>query len=122
MTECVSKNIVFLRDLHIDMHVGVYAHEKGKTQPVIINADIYLDEAIRWAEDDIKQTVCYDDINIRIRKVSQKQHFNLLETFLEDIAKDFLSIDIVRGIDIGIEKPSIIKNAKSSGVRIIRYK
>lgn len=122
MSGCTAGNIIFVRDLRIDMHVGIYAHEKGHKQPVIINADIYLAHNIRWEQDDIRQTLSYEEIDSRIQKLSEKQHFNLLETFLELVAKDFLGIDIVHSVDIGIEKPSIMKNAKSAGVRIRRYK
>jgi dihydroneopterin aldolase len=122
MASDISKNIIFVQDLRIDMHVGIYAHEQGQTQPVIINAEIYLDGETRWTKDDIKETLSYEEIDSRIQKISEKQHFNLLETFLEYIAKDFLSIDKVRGINIAIEKPSIMKNAKSAGVRITRFK
>jgi dihydroneopterin aldolase len=104
------------------MHVGIYAHEQGRKQPVLINAEIYLDGATRWRKDDIKETLSYEEIDRRIQVISEKQHFNLLETFLELIAEDFLGIDKVRGISIAIEKPSIMKNAKSAGVRIARYK
>ena len=117
-----DENIIFVRDLRIDMHVGIYAHEKGHKQPVLINADICLDHSIRWTKDDIRQTLSYEEIDSRIQKASEKQHFNLHETFLEHIANDFLSMDIVHGINIEIEKPSIMKNAKSAGVRISRYK
>ncbi len=122
MSDSSAKNIIFVRDLRIDMHVGIYAHEKNKKQPVIINADIYLDNSTRWINDDIRQTLSYEEIDSRIQKISEKQHFNLLETFLEYIAREFLSIDVVRSIDIGIEKPSIMKNARSAGVRISRYR
>lgn len=122
MTGKNSCNVIFARGLRLDMHVGIYDHERGRKQPVLIDIEIYLDDARRWTRDDIRETFAYDEIGSRIEAVAGRQHFELLETFLELVAADFMSVDIVHGITLSIEKPGILKNAQSAGVRITRFK
>jgi dihydroneopterin aldolase len=117
-----SKNIIFVRGFRVEMNIGIYAHEKKGPQPVIVDAEIYLDPDLRWIEDNIEKTVSYEDIAGRIQKISETRHFDLLETFLEDVAKNIVNLHAVHYVDISAQKPGIINNAYEAGVKICRMK
>ncbi len=115
-------NIIFIRDLRLEMNIGIFDHEKKGVQPVMVNVDVGLDSALTWRKDDIAETVAYDDLVARIHAISQKQHFELIETFLEAIAENFLEITKVKSVRVSVAKPGILKNTGAVGVEIIRIK
>ncbi len=70
---------VFIRNLEILAHIGVYGHEQGKAQPVRINVDLAVEDVIA-VEDRLEKVVDYASIEQRIRAIIAKGHINLAET------------------------------------------
>lgn len=102
------------------MSIGVLESEKKKKQTVVVNATLVVDPDSDWKEDDIKNVVSYADIIELIQIVSQTKHFNLLETFAEEIIEKCFEDKRVLGVQISAEKPEIIKDTNSVGITISR--
>ncbi len=115
-----SRNKIFIQDLTIKMNVGILPREQGRKSAVIFNAEIVLDPARRWSKDQISETVPYDGVVEIIKQVSIRQHFNLLEVLLEEIASELLKDNRISSITISAAKPRIIKDAARLGVEITR--
>lgn len=115
-------NKIFIRDYQLDVAVGVHPHEKGRLQPLIINATVFLSASIRWVKDDIRETVSYDGLLKRIEKVTQAAHHDLLETIAEKIAASFFEIEKIEAVEVRVEKPAIFKDTKSAGIEIKRIR
>ncbi|MFN8829715.1 MAG: dihydroneopterin aldolase [Labrys sp. (in: a-proteobacteria)] len=112
-----STNIVFVRALRVEAHIGYYAHEKGHTQPLVI--DVELDVAAEdFGSDDLARTVDYDTIADHARSLA-RTHVDLVETFAERLAALCLGHPLTRAVRIRIEKPQAIKDA-IAGVAIMR--
>ena len=74
---------VFVRGLAVDAHIGVYKHEKGRTQKLVI--DVELDVAVTdW--NSLAETVNYEVIAAKARKVAAEGHRGLVETFAHHLA------------------------------------
>ena len=112
---------VFIDDLILDCNIGVYTHEKGVTQRVRINLDLTIQEDNKDINDEINNTVCYDQLIKGITLIVAKGHINLVETLAESIATMCLDNKKVGVVQVKVEKIDILKNAKSAGVRIQRY-
>ncbi len=101
------------------MHVGIRATRRK--QPVIINAEIYLDGDTRWKKDDIKQTLSYENIDKRIRF----REANIFQ-FAGDVSgiyrRGFSASTRCAELASRTEKPFDREERKSAGVRITRYK
>lgn len=115
-----SSNKIFVRDLRLKMHVGILPQEQGRKTPVIVNALVELDPAQRWSVDKIEETVSYADIAETIKNISALRHFNLLEVFLEEVAAGLLKNRKIMAVELSAEKPRIIKDSESAGVKISR--
>ena len=75
---------------------------------------------LKAAENDLKSIVNYENIISKIKSITHKKHYNLLETLAEDIFINlFLNKNIIR-IKLRIEKPEIIKNTSTVGVEITK--
>ncbi|MGV8998549.1 MAG: dihydroneopterin aldolase [Parvibaculaceae bacterium] len=109
---------VFVRDLLLEAHIGVYAHEHGHTQPVRINVDLTVHEAAH--SDALANVVSYEDVVIGIKAIVANGHLNLVETLAEQIAVQCLKDERVSVARIRVEKLAAIAEAASVGVEIER--
>lgn len=109
---------VFVRDLLLDAHIGVYAHEQGRSQPIRVNVDLTVSEAAH--SDKLANVVCYETVVNDIKAIVAGGHLNLVETLAERIAASCLRDERVAVARIRIEKLAAIPEATSVGVEIER--
>ena len=79
---------VFIRNLELPAHIGVYRQEEGRTQPVRINVDLATDE-IADAQDMLENVVDYHVIEKRIRMepVVRREALTQIEAIVESAFK-----------------------------------
>lgn len=114
-------NILFLRDMIVEMHIGAYDDERERTQKVCINV---VAEVSVWPDarhDNLNETVSYDVLVNHIHKVTRAGHIHLVETVAEKIAAACLSENAVQKITVRVEKMEIYPFAVP-GVEIVRVK
>ena len=73
---------VFIRNLEVHAQIGIYTHEYGKVQPVRINVDLAVEDAVK-IDDKLDQVVDYAEITQSIRDLIAAGHINLIETMAE---------------------------------------
>src|SRR5579863_5219712 len=107
---------VFVRGLRVDAHIGVYRHEMGRTQPLVV--DVELDVAVSdWRR--LSETVNYEIIAEKARKVAAEGHRGLVETFAHHLAEACFEEPRVTRARIRVEKPSALApDAAAAGVEI----
>ncbi len=111
---------VFVRDLDLMALIGIYDHEKIKPQRIVVNVDLSVQEAQGPMSDDIDHVVSYEIVVKKIEAIVAAGHVNLVETLAEKFAEACLRDKRVLAARVRIEKPDIIKNARSVGVEIER--
>jgi dihydroneopterin aldolase len=110
---------ILIQNLDLEMQIGFYGHEKGRTQRARINLDLSVEDTP--AEDDrLGSVVDYVAVVDRIRKAALSGHVNLVETLAERIADICLEDSRVLKARIRVEKPDAIPEAESAGVEIER--
>ncbi|HSM94823.1 MAG TPA: dihydroneopterin aldolase [Rhizomicrobium sp.] len=112
---------VFIRNLEVLAHIGVYGHEQGKLQPVRINVDLAVEDLIA-VEDKLERVVDYASIEQAIRKIIGAGHINLAETLAERIAAASFADSRVKTARVRVEKLHALPGAESGGVEIERYR
>jgi 7,8-dihydroneopterin aldolase/epimerase/oxygenase len=107
---------VFVRGLAVDAHIGVYRHEKGRPQTLVV--DVELDVAVTdWGS--LAETVNYEVVVAKARKVAAEGHRDLVETFAQRLAEACLEEPKVTRARIRVEKPSALApDAAAAGVEI----
>ena len=116
------KRKVIISDLVFNTSIGVHDFEKEKEQQIRFNIEIDINPLLKAAENDLKSIVNYENVISKVKSITHKKHYNLLETLAEDIFFNlFLSKNIIK-IKLRIEKPEIIKNTSSVGIEIIKKK
>ena len=116
------KRKVIITDLVFNTSIGVHDFEKEKEQQIRFNIEIDINPLLKAAENDLKSIVNYENVINKVKSITHKKHYNLLETLAEDIFTNlFLNKNIIK-IKLRIEKPEIIKNTSSVGVEITKKK
>jgi len=113
------KKKVTVKDLILLISVGIHQFEKLKKQKVKFNLEITTDPNLK---PDVKSIVNYETIINDIKKLTDKKHYELLESLSESIFDKIFKNKSVNKIKLQIEKLDIIKETKSVGIEIIKTK
>lgn len=111
---------VFVRDLELDAHIGVYRHEHGRSQPIRINVDLAVKEVEQPISDSLQNVVDYEKVVRDIQRIVSKGHLKLVETLADLIAEACLQDQRILTARIRIEKLQAIDEARGVGVEIER--
>lgn len=111
---------VFVRDLRLDARIGIYDREMQGEQPIRVNIDLTVLEAVADIDDQITNVVCYEDVVKQVEAIVEGGHINLVETLAERIAASCLEDKRVKVARVRVEKLNAIENAESVGVEIER--
>lgn len=118
---------MFIRDLLLDAHIGVYAHEHGQTQRIRVNLDLAVIEDVTRStastpvgRDDLARVVDYEQIVIAVRDAVASGHVHLVETLAERIGELCLTDHRIAIARVTVEKLDVFPDAASVGVEIER--
>ena len=110
---------ILIKDLILLISVGIHQFEKLKKQRVNFNLEITTDPSIK---PEIKTIVNYENIINDIKELTEKKHFELLESLSESIFDEIFKNKKIKKIKLKIEKLDIMKETKSVGIEIIKTK
>ena len=107
-----SDRHIFIRDLRLQVSIGIYDFELAKPQAVVVNVALFLAPPERAAEDDIANVLNYDVIHDGIVALAKSRHFNLQETLVEAILDLCLAQQQVIEARVSTEKPDVYKDCR----------
>ncbi len=114
---------LFLRNMLLDAHIGVFPHEYGVTQRIRVSVYFGIDE-VKESEtcvDDLRSTVSYELVVQLVRRIVREKHVNLVETLANQIATEVLRLDQrVRVVRVRVEKLDVFEEIEGVGVEIER--
>ena len=110
-----------LKGLHLDCIVGIYEHERTKTQPILVDVELDYDFAAAARSDAIADAVDYDRVVAAITELAHQRAFQLIETMAEETAAMLLGrLSQVRTVRIEVRKPDAVPAAAYSFARVER--
>ena len=105
---------IFVRGIVIEAEIGVYDHEHGRTQPLVLDVELQLGAS---GFERLADTVNYEAIAQWAAEVAARGHLKLVETFAEQVARACLSDPRVLSARVRVEKPQALAPAVA-GVEI----
>ena len=112
----VAMTKVFVTGLQVQAEIGVYRHEVGRMQPLVV--DVELDVPTAGAER-LADTLNYETILQAAQDVAAQGHIQLVESFAERLARACLADPRVTKARVRIEKPlALAPHATGAGVEI----
>ena len=123
-TDLINPNsgydLIFLNDFMIDANIGVYKHEKIKSQPLRINIIAKVKNPKKINDDKLHSVVCYNQISKKIKKIIKSGHTVLLEKLAEKIFQECFKNKRIQTMKIRLEKLDAIQEAESAGIEVER--
>ena len=123
-TDLINKksgyDLIFLNDFTLQANVGVYKHEKEKTQPIKINMVAKVRNPKRINDNNLQSVVCYNQISKKIKKIIKSGHTILLEKLAEKIFQECFKNKRIETMKIRLEKPEAIEDAGGAGIEVER--
>jgi dihydroneopterin aldolase len=113
-------DIIFLRELKVDILIGVYEWEKRVPQTLQIDLEIALPNSRACQSDDIADALDYSEIVRHLQDVLTSRHFNLLEALAEHIALILLNDFKAPWVKVSVAKLQAIRGSRMVGISIER--
>ena len=114
-TLSISK--VFVTGVQVQAQIGVYRHEIGRVQPLIVDVELDVPTS---ASDRLAETVNYETILQAAQQIAAAGHIDLVETFAHRLADRCLQDARVTRARVRIEKPlALAPDAVAAGVEIV---
>ena len=108
---------VFVRGLNVQAQIGVYRHEIGKVQPLVVDVELDVPEA---GHERLAETLNYETILAAAQAIAGQGHIELVETFADRLARACLEDPRVARARVRVEKPlALAPHAVAAGVEII---
>ena len=106
---------VFVRGLRIEAAIGVYDHEHGRTQPLVIDARLEI--APRPVEH-LADTFNYETVVRLARGLADEGHIGLVETFAQRLAEGLMDDPDVLSVTVAVAKPEALAGADAAGCEL----
>ena len=108
---------VFVRELRIEAEIGIYGHEYGRKQPLLIDVELEIEAG---PIEHISDTLNYEEVVARAQQLADAGHVLLIETFAERLALACLEDSRVIQARVRVEKPeALAPKAAAAGVEMI---
>ena len=116
------KRKVIIKDLIFSISIGIHNFEKKKKQRVKFNIEILTNPYVVPNNKNLKSIVNYEEIVNKIGRITSIKHHDLLEDLAESIFNMIFKNELVKKINLKIEKLDILKKTKSVGIEISKSK
>ena len=116
------KRKVFIKNLILNVFIGIHNFEKKKKQRVRFNIEVVTNPYIKPSNKDLSTILNYEDLINKIKLLVKKQHYELIEDLAENMFEIIFQNRLVKKINIKIEKLDIIKNSESVGIEFSKSK
>ena len=113
---------VIIKDLTLNILVGIHNFEKKKKQRVKFNIEILTDPYVSPNKKDLNSILNYEEVVAKIEKLTDFKHHDLLEDLAENIFDTIFKNKLVKKIDLKLEKLDILKKTKSVGIAVSKTK
>ena len=112
------KRKVIIKDLTLNIFVGIHSFEKKRKQRVKFNIEILTDPYVYPNSKDLNSILNYEKVVMQIEKLVNLKHHELLEDLAENIFNIIFKNKLVKKINLKLEKIDIIKKTNSVGIEI----
>ena len=116
------KRKVIIKDLILNISVGIHNFEKKKRQRVKFNIEILTNPYVSPNNKNLTSILNYEEIVSKIEKLTSLKHHELLEDLAENIFDMIFKNKLVKKINLKIEKIDILKKTESVGIEVSKSK
>lgn len=114
---------IFLRDHVVDVHIGAHEFEKGQTQRVVFNVELFVQYADSTPRSDsLAEVVDYDFVRAVVARRLGSGHVELQETLCDDLVESLMAHPRVLAVRLSTCKPDVYPDCAGVGVEVFRVR
>jgi dihydroneopterin aldolase len=106
---------IFVRGLVIEAEIGVYPHERGRAQPLVVDVEVSLSPK---PVSHLADTLNYETLAAAARSLVAQGHVELVETYAQRLAAACLDDPRVTRVRVRVEKTQALQGAQAAGVEV----
>ena len=114
------KRKVIIKDLILNISIGIHTFEKKKKQRVKLNIEILTNPHVYPNNKDLNTILNYEEVVKKIEKLTHLKHHELIEDLAENIFNILFKNKLVKKISLKLEKLDILKKTKSVGIEVTK--
>ncbi|WP_439814417.1 dihydroneopterin aldolase [Zavarzinia sp. CC-PAN008] len=110
---------IFVRNLVVPWHIGIYPHEYGTAQRVRLGVTCTMADPRLALGRDIDSVVSYETIVATVRALAASGHVELVEILARQVAEACLADSRILEAAVTVEKLDVFPEAESAGVELV---
>lgn len=115
MNSRLTEQRVFVRGLVVQAEIGLNPDERGRRQPVRIDATVELSPR---PPEHLRDTFNYEHVVTAARALADGGHIELVETFALRLAEACLAHPVVQSATVAVGKPEALRDAELAGAEV----
>ncbi len=116
--QTASMDRLIIQGLKIMTPIGIYPWEKKILQPLYLDIEFPIDATT--SHNNLSLTIDYEALCNCVDSYLKIHHFQLIETLANDLAHHLKTQFQLQQIQISVEKPLAIRNAKNIRCTVLR--
>ncbi|NLH40976.1 MAG: dihydroneopterin aldolase [Planctomycetes bacterium] len=113
---------IFIRDLVVRCIIGVEEVERREMQDVVVQIDLWVDLRKAGRTDALADSVDYSVLKRQILQATERTQYRLIEALAQRIADECLKDQRIECVKVAVEKPGVLRFARTVGVEIVRHR
>ena len=109
---------IMLEDIRVLVDIGLHDFEIGRPQRLLVNIEVWLDEAHFPRADAGQHVWDYDFIRDLVHSLAAEGRFNLQETLCRAIYAGIAARPGVKALRVSTRKPDVYPDSKAVGVEL----
>jgi 7,8-dihydroneopterin aldolase/epimerase/oxygenase len=122
MNSKIDGDLLSIKNWELETYIGCLDWEKTRKQKLLISFSIKIDNRTSAINDDIANCVEYTSLVESIKENFTDNHYNLLETFAEELAKFILTHALISTLTVEVKKRKVIEGLAYASIEITRTK
>lgn len=91
---------------------GILPQEKEQPQKFIVDLILFLDLYPAGIADDLQKTVNYNEVYEQVKRIVERESYNLIEALAENIAASLLFSFPIKCVEVTVYKPEAPVNGE----------
>lgn len=102
--------------------IGVYPRERRRLQTLTIDVGFDVDASAAAPADALRATIDYAAVANTIEELLASQHFNLIETVADRVARVLLERFVSPRVRVKVTKPGVPQRHASASIEVERWR
>jgi dihydroneopterin aldolase len=111
---------ILIEQLELETIVGVHAWERQTPRRIVVDLELGIDARNAAASDHLRDAINYKDVCDAVTAIAREQHFQLIETLAETIARKLFGAHPILALKLKLSKPGAVPGTRNIAVRLDR--